>query len=98
MEPGQEPTRFLMRADEATSEQRRVRKNDDEDEKRIANLNGLTQEYTIERRMLEGETQEPSREHIERVINNQYQRLQREKSDAGTKALVAAAKPGQQKP
>lgn len=43
MEPGEEPTKSMMRVDE-----RQVGKKVDEDEKHITILNGLTQENTIE--------------------------------------------------
>lgn len=97
MEPGKDLTEFMMRVNGVTSKLRQVRKNIDEEEKHIVILNGLTQEYTIERRMLEGEAQEPSREHIEKALNNQYQSLLREKSAAAASALVAMAKLDQQK-
>lgn len=54
----------MMRVDEAANELSRVGKTVDEDKEHIAILNGLMQEYTIERRMLEGEAQAPSREHV----------------------------------
>lgn len=46
--------------------------------------------------MLKGAAQELSREHTERALNNQYQRLQKERSKADSKALVAAALLSQQ--
>lgn len=87
MEQGEEPTKFIMRKDEAASEWRRVGTFVEEDENNISILNRHTEEYTIERRMLGEEAEDLSREHIERVLNNQYQRLQRVKRKLVRKCL-----------
>ena len=84
--------------DRVARELRRVGKAVDEDDENLVILNGLTQDYAVERRMLGGGDGEPTREHIEKVILKQYDRLRSEKSDAGAKALVAATTPGHNKP
>ena len=47
IELGEDPKKFTMRADRAARELRRVGKDVDEDNKNLAILNGLTQEYTV---------------------------------------------------
>ena len=53
MELGKHPKTFTMMADRVTRELQRVGKAVDEDDKNLAILNGLTQEYAVQRRMLE---------------------------------------------
>lgn len=84
--------------DSVARELRRVGKTFDEDDKNLVILNGLTQEYAVERRMLEEGDDEPTRVHIEKVINNLYDRLQEGRSKAGVKVLAVTATPGQYKP
>ena len=69
MELGEVPKKFTMRVDRVARELQRVGKAADEDDKDLAILNGLTQEYAVERQMLEGGDDEPTRANIE-VIQN----------------------------
>ncbi|CAN0344859.1 unnamed protein product, partial [Ascophyllum nodosum] len=94
MELGEDPKKFTMRVDHVARELQRVGKAVDEDDKDLAILNWLTQEYAVERRILEEGDHEPTRVHTEKVILNQYGRLQAEKSKAGAKALAVVAAPG----
>ena len=97
MKLGEDPKKFTMRADRVARELQRVGKAVDEDGKKLAILNGHTQEYAVERRILEEGDNEPIRVHIEKVILNQYGRLRAEKSKAGAKALAVMATPGHHK-
>ena len=97
MELGENPKNFTMRVDRVARELQRVGKAVDED-KNPAILNGLTQEYVIEQRMLEGGDDEPTRAHIDKVILNQYERLKAEKSEAGMKTLAVVVTPVHHKP
>ena len=94
MELREDPKKFTMRMDRVARELRRVGKAFADKNKNLAILNGLTQEYAVERQMLEGGDDEPTR----RVILNQYGRLRAETSETGAKALAVAATPGQDKP
>ena len=71
VELGEDPKKFTLRVDRVARELRRVGKAVDEDNKNLAILDELTQEYAVERRMLEGRDDEPTRAHIEKVILNQ---------------------------
>ena len=53
MELNEDPKKFTLRVDRVGSELRRVGKAFEEDDKILSILNGLTQDYAIERRMLE---------------------------------------------
>ena len=85
IELGEGPKKFTMRVDRVARELRRGGKPVDED-KNLAILSGLTQGYAVERRMLEGGDDEPTRAHIEKGILNQYERLLAGRSEAGAKA------------
>lgn len=64
----------------------------DDDDKNLAIISGLSPEYDVERRMLEDDDDELTRPHIEKVISNQYKRLQEQKPQASAKALTVAMK------
>ena len=98
MKLGEDPKKFTMRVDRVARELRQVGKAVDEDDKNLAILNGLTQEYAVERRMRERGDDEPTQAHIEKVILNQYERLRAETSEASAKSLAIAARPGHYKP
>ena len=49
MELGEVPKKFIMRVDRVSRELRRKEKVVDEDDKNLAILDGLTQEYAVER-------------------------------------------------
>ena len=86
-----------VRVDRVARELRRVGKAVNED-KNLAILNGRTQEYAVERRMLEEGNDERTRAHIEKVVLNQYERLRAEKSVPWAKGLAVAATSGHHKP
>ena len=69
MELGEVPKKFTMRVDRVARELQRVGKAADEDGKDLAILNSLTQEYAVERQMLEGGDDEPTRANIEVILN-----------------------------
>ena len=98
MKLGEVPKKFTMRVDRVARELRRVGKAVDEDDINLAILNGLTQDYAVEQRMLEREDDKPTRAHIENVILNQCGRLRAETPKAGAKELAVAATPGHHKP
>lgn len=98
MELGKDPKAFTMMEDRVAKKLRRVGKAVDEDDNNLVVLNGLVEEYTVEQRMLQRRDSEPTREHIEKVILNQYDGLRSDKSEAGAKALEATAIVGHNKP
>ena len=57
----------------------------------IVLLTGLSSQYDAEVRMLESSAEWPDRAWIERAVYHQYDRLTREKSEAGPKALANAS-------
>ena len=71
MELGEDPKKFTMKVDRVTRELRRVVKAVDGDDEALAILVGVTQEYAVERRMLEGGNDKPTRAHIEKVVLSQ---------------------------
>ena len=75
MELGEGPKKLTTRGDRVAGELRQVGKAVDEDDKNLAILNGLRQEYAVEWRMLEGRNNEPTRVRIEKVILNQYKTI-----------------------
>ena len=94
----EDPEKFTKRVDRVARKLRRVGKAVEEVYKTLTILNGLTEEYAVERQMLGGGDVEPTRAHIEKVILNQYDRLRAETSKASAKALAVAATPGHHKP
>ena len=56
----------------------------------IVILSGLTLQYDAEVRMLESSSDWPTREWIERAVITQYERLESEKSAAGSRAMFSA--------
>ena len=56
----------------------------------IVILSGLTPQYDAEVRMLESSSDWPTQEWIERAVINQYERLECEKSSAGSRAMLSA--------
>lgn len=86
-----------MRVDRVSKEIRKGGKAVDEHDNNLVISNGITEEYAVERRMVEGRDSEPTREHIDKVILNQYDRLRSETSEVDAKGLVAEI-PGHNKP
>ena len=58
----------------------------------IVLLTGLSSQYDAEVRMVESSADWPDRARIERAVYNQYDRLTREKSEAGPKALASVSR------
>ena len=88
MEIGKNPREFIMRVDSAAKELRRLRKTVDEDDIVVVILNGVSNEYDTEVRLLEfGDDVNPPRNKILQSLINQYYRLQKQKSAAGEKAV-----------
>ena len=56
----------------------------------IVILSGLTPQYDAEVCILESSSDWPTREWIERAVINQYERLEREKFAAGSRAMLSA--------
>ena len=76
MELGKDPQEV---SHEGVSRRQGCRKPSMRTTKKLEIGNRLTEEYAIERRMLEGGDDEPTRAHIEKVILNQYGRLRAER-------------------
>ena len=93
MEIGGHPREFIMRADNAAKELRKLGKIVDEDDIVVVILNGVSSEYDTETRLLEcGDDVNPPRNKILQSLTNQYYRLQKQTSAAGGKALHASAR------
>ena len=56
----------------------------------IVILSGLTPQYDAEFCVLESSSDSPAREWIERAVTNQYERLECEKSAAGSRPMLSA--------
>ena len=90
MDLAEHPRKFLPRVDQMTKELERVDRPVDPKDIDIVILSGLTPQYDTEVRMLESSSHWPTREWIERVAINQYERLESEKSAAGSRATMSA--------
>ena len=88
MELGEHPRQFFVRADHLVKEKERVGRPTIEEDIDIVLLSGLSIQYDAEVRMLESSADWPDRAWIERTVFNQYDRLTREKSEAGRKTLA----------
>ena len=83
------PRTFLLRVDQMVKELERVDRLVDPKDIDIVILSGLTPQYDAELRMLESSSDWPTREWIERAVINQYERLENEKSAAGSIAMLS---------
>ena len=90
MELGEHPTKFRLRVDQMVKGLERVDGPVDPKDINVVILSGLTPQYGAEVRMLESLSNWPTREWIERAMINQYERLESEKSSAGSRAMVSA--------
>ena len=90
MELGEHPRKFLLRVDQIVKELERVDRPVDPKDIDIVILSGLTPQYDAEVRMLESPPDWPTREWIERAMINQYERLESEKSAAGSRTMLSA--------
>ena len=89
MELGEHPRQFFLRVDCLVKELERVGRPTLEKHIDIVVLTGLSSQYDAEVRMLESSADWPDRAWIGRAVYDQYDRLTREKSGAGPKALVS---------
>ena len=90
MEVGEHPRKVLLRGDQIVKELERVDRPGDPKDIDIVILSGLTPQYDAEVRILESSSDWPTREWIERAVINQYERLESEKSAAGSRAMLSA--------
>ena len=89
MELGEHPRKFLLRVDQVVKEPERVDRPVDPKDIDIVILSGLTPQHDPDVHMLESSSDWPTREWIERAVINQYERLQSEKSAAGSRAMMS---------
>ena len=89
MEVGEHPREFLLRVDQMMKDLERVGRPVDPKDIDIVILSGLTQN-DAEVRMLASSSDWPPREWIECATINQYERLECEKSAAGSRAMLPA--------
>ena len=90
MELGEHPQKFLLRVDQIVKELKRVDRPVDPKDIDIVLLSGYTPQYDAEVRMLESLSDWPTLEWIERAVANQYERLECEKSAAGSRVMLSA--------
>ena len=89
VEVGEHPRKFLLRVDQTVKDLERVGRPVDPKDIDIVILSGLTQN-DAEVWMLESSSDWPTREWIECAAINQYERLECEKSAAGSRAMLSA--------
>ena len=90
MELGENLWKFLLCVDQMVKELERVDRPVDPKDIDIVILSRLTPQYDDEVRMLESLSDWPTRERIERPVINQCERLESEKSAAGSRAVLSA--------
>ena len=90
IELGEQPWKFLLRVDQMVKELERGDRPVDRKDIDIVILSVLTAQYDAEVRMLESSSDWPTREWIKRAAINQYERLECEKSTAGSRAMLPA--------
>ena len=84
------PRKFLLCVDQMVKELERVDRPVDPKGIDIVILSGLTQQYDADFRMLASSSDWPTREWIEHAMINQDERLESEKSSAGSRAMLSA--------
>ena len=89
MELREHPRKFLLRVGQMVKELERVDRPVDPKDIDIVVLSGLAPQYDAGVRMLESSSDWPTRESIERAVINQYERLECEKSAAGSRAMLS---------
>lgn len=62
------------------------------DDKLLAIMSGLAKESEVEQRILQGGNDELTRAHIDKVINNHYERMEGEQSEVGAIALAVTVR------
>lgn len=90
-EPEGEPIVFIFRVDHISRELGPLGKTIDGNNNNLAIRNGLSPEYEVERKMLEG-GEDLTKARIEAVLTNQYDRSQEAQKGAGVKALAVEVK------
>ena len=80
---------LLLRVDQMEKELERMNRPVDPKDIDIVFLSGLTPQHGAEVRMLESSSDWPTREWIARAVINQYERLESEKSAAGSRATLS---------
>ena len=90
MELEEYPRKFLLCVDQMVKELERVDRPVDPKDIDIVILSGLTPQYDAEVRMLESSSDWPTRKWVERAVISQYERLESEKSAAGSRAMLPA--------
>ena len=89
MELGEYPRKFLLRVDQMGKELKRVDRPVDPKDIDIVILSGRTSQYDAGVRMLERSSDWPTRRWIERAVIKQHERLECEKSAAGSRAMLS---------
>ena len=92
MEFGEHPRQFFLRVDCLVKEMERAGRPTLEIDIDIVVLTGLSSQYDAEVRILESSVEWPDITWIERAVYNYYDRLTREKSEAGPKALASVSR------
>ena len=92
MELDEQPRRFFLRVDRLVKDMERIGRPTIEKDIDIVLLSGLSGQYDAEVRMPESSADWPDRAWTERAVFNQYDRLTREKLEAGPKALVSVSR------
>ena len=90
MELGENPRKFLLRVDQMVKELGQVDRPVDPNDVDIVILSGLTPQYDADVGMLENSSDWSTREWIERAVINQCERLECEKSAAGSRTMLSA--------
>ena len=80
---------FLLREDHMVKDTERVNRPVDPKDIDVVILSGLTPQYNPEVRMLKSSSDWPTRKWIERAVINQCERLESEKSAAGSRAMLS---------
>ena len=89
MKLGEHPRKFLLRVDQMVKELERVDRPVDPKDIDIVIPDGLTPQYDAKVRILESSLDWSTQEWFERAVINQYERLECEKSAAGSRAMLS---------
>ena len=92
MELGEHPRQIFLRVDCLVKEMERVERPTLEKDIDVVRLIGLSSQYDAEVRMLESSAEWPDRAWIKLAVYNRYDRLTRETSGPGPKALASVSR------
>ena len=92
MEIGEHPRQIFLRVDRLVKEMEKVERPTLEKDIDVVRLIGLSSQYDAEVRMLESSAEWPDHAWIKLAVYNRYDRLTRETSGAGPKALAAVSR------